>query len=164
MPGQEVQADQFELLISALEKSGYTHYEISNFAREGHMAKHNTNYWRRIPFVGIGPSAHSFSGNGRRWNIRNNALYIKRLEEGDAFHDGEMIDERTAANEMIMTGLRTMWGIDPKEMPMRFDREQLNVIRAYKAQGALRKVEERLVLTPQGRLLADRIASDLFFI
>ena len=164
IPSNEVQAKQFELLVKELRSHDYLQYEISNFAQKGHLARHNTNYWKRVSYIGIGPSAHSFLGHQRRWNIANNARYIHAINAGEAYWEQEEIDSRTAANEQIMTGLRTMWGVDIAALKIPFSVAQQETIMRYSEQGSLKIQPDRLVLTPQGRLLADRIASDLFFL
>lgn len=164
LPSNEAQAEQLETLVSILSASAYLQYEISNFAQNDHFAKHNTNYWRRVQYLGIGPSAHSFIGSERRWNVANNVRYIQGVQNNGTYWEQEIIDERTASNERIMTGLRTMWGVDLNSLGSTFNDEQMDTIARYSKRGLLELSPERLVLTPQGRLLADRIASDLFFI
>jgi oxygen-independent coproporphyrinogen-3 oxidase len=164
VPDDHVQAQQLEILTSVLGDQEYLHYEVSNFAKEGHLAKHNTNYWKRLPYIGIGPSAHSFNGSTRRWNISNNGQYIRSLNNAEVYWEEEEIDDRAATNEMIMTGLRTQWGIDPQALPITLTNQQQKTVQRYISSGSLLIQQDRLVLTAEGRMIADRIASDLFII
>lgn len=104
-------AEQFDILRKLLSGKGFEHYEISNFAKKGYHSRHNTLYWQNIPYLGLGPSAHSFKNNRRSWNIANNSLYMKKLSSGD-FYDEELLSDKDIYNEKIMTGLRTSRGIN----------------------------------------------------
>jgi oxygen-independent coproporphyrinogen-3 oxidase len=104
-------AEQFKILRCELLKNNFLHYEISNFAKKNYLSIHNTNYWKNIAYLGLGPSAHSFQNNKRRWNISNNSIYIKNLNNNKYFEE-EILSNTDLFNEMIMTGLRTMWGVD----------------------------------------------------
>ena len=124
--GQQVPMDdtqgaaQFTQLMDALTTAGFVHYEISNFARPGNEARHNSNYWRGIPYIGLGPSAHSFDGETRQWNVRNNAQYIKAIQAGRVPYEREVLTAADQLNEYIMTSLRTMWGLDLEVVETRF--------------------------------------------
>ncbi|MBP6573092.1 MAG: radical SAM family heme chaperone HemW [Flavobacteriales bacterium] len=157
----EDQAQQFELLQQRLAAAGYVHYEISNFGKPGHFSRHNTSYWQGVPYVGIGPSAHSFDGAVRRWNMANNSRYIAGVNAGEVYWEEERPTEAQQANERIMTGLRTMWGIDLAHLPDLAPPTERTVQR-YVDSGHLVRDANRIVLTKAGKLLADRIASDLF--
>ncbi len=111
-PDEETSSKQFLIGSDFLEDNGYTHYEISNFALHDNFSKHNTAYWRGIPYLGLGPSAHSFDGTSRYWNIANNSKYIKLIEAGQRFTEMEKISRTNSFNEYLMIHLRTMWGID----------------------------------------------------
>ncbi len=104
--------EQYHLLVDKLQQSGYQHYEISNFARPGFISRHNSAYWKGKKYLGVGPSAHSFNGKIRRWNIAKNTSYINFVNQGSVYHEQEVLDNRTHFHEYLMTSLRTMWGTD----------------------------------------------------
>lgn len=162
-------AAQMSMLIDTLTSSGFEHYEISNFAKPGHYAKHNTNYWRGVHYLGIGPSAHSFDGNSRSWNIANNAKYTAGISAGNETWETEQLSTEDRFNEYIMTSLRTMWGIDLVQVRQTFDPEIHSKLHEaaslFIERGDVKLHEERyLRLTPSGKLLADHIASELFLV
>src|SRR5690606_37350715 len=115
-------------LVSTLEENGYEQYEISNFAKEGRYSQHNSNYWRHIPYLGIGPSAHSFNGTTRQFNISNNAHYLKSILQNEVPFQSEELDNKNLANEHLMIGLRTKWGCNLKliEEKYGYDIKELN--------------------------------------
>lgn len=160
------QARQFILLMQWLEAAGYDHYEISNFSIPGKKSRHNTAYWQGKSYYGFGPSAHSFNGTDTRsWNIANNALYIQSLSKNIISSEKEILTPVQRLNEYIMTGLRTMEGIDLLYIQEIFGAQQVNRI----VQDARRYMNEKVVLenntlrlTPTGKLFADGIAADLF--
>ena len=162
MPGDDDQAAQFERLMERTAKAGLVHYEISNFGREGHFSRHNTSYWNGTPYLGIGPSAHSFSGGHRRWNVANNARYLKAVTEGAAYWQEEQLTPAQRTNEILLTGLRTMWGVALAELPIDVMKQNALLVKHYIERGELLHEHDRLVLTRAGRNFADRIASDLF--
>jgi oxygen-independent coproporphyrinogen-3 oxidase len=163
----DVQADQFLSGISILESAGYEHYEISSFARPGGRSRHNSSYWQSKKYLGLGPSAHSFDGINRRWNISNNALYIKGVMTGQGYSDSEFLQPRDLLNEYIMTSLRTREGLDLSQVCMRFgddkgkslEEQALTYIRLNRMENR----DGKLVLTGDGKLFADGIAAALFF-
>lgn len=159
-------ASQFEILMEYAATMGYEHYEISNFAKPGHYALHNTNYWRGLPYLGIGPSAHSYNGNSRRWNISNNALYIKNIFENIAVHEEEQLTSIQHLNEYIMTSLRTMWGCDLEKISKQWGDDFAGVIEKSSNQFQERKwllqQEKKLILTNAGKLFADKVAAEMF--
>lgn len=161
----QLAAEQFELLVNTFEQNGLEQYEISNFARNGMYAKHNTSYWQGEPYLGVGPSAHSFNGKSRQWNIANNPKYLKFIEEGSVPFEIEILSKSDRVNELIMTGLRTKWGVNLNEILKinpKFIELQKNIIEAYITDGKLHSAAGKLLLTKEGRLYADGIASDLF--
>lgn len=167
-PDNEQAAAQFEILMEALRNAGYDHYEISNFARPGQYAVHNTNYWRGDHYIGLGPSAHSFNGSSRQWNVANNALYLKDLlTDRKVPFEVEQLSFEDRLNEYIMTSLRTMWGADLKQVEKEFGSDVaaslLHNSEEYLEKGWMVHREDKLVLTNPGKLLADRIASGLFY-
>jgi len=158
---------QYLQLIHSLTTAGYDHYEISNFAKPSKYAVHNTNYWMSVPYLGLGPSAHSYQPTFRQWNINNNAKYIKSISKGVIPSEREQTKYADQFNEYIMTRLRTMWGVDLNELNNRFSSElnnvQKNIAKYIKSQHVLLE-DNHYRLTPKGKLLADGIASDLFLI
>lgn len=162
LPADGEQAAQFGHLIARMEASGLVQYEISNFGKEGHFAMHNTNYWRGVPYLGIGPAAHSFNGVRRRWNVANNVRYADTVEKGACHWEEETLTPVQQLNERLFTGLRTMWGVGLAELGDRFLQDNAKAIGRYLALDELQVRDGRLMLTPKGRHFADRIASDLF--
>ncbi len=162
------QAEQFEILLQMLEEAGYEQYEISSFARPGFRSKHNSSYWQGKPYYGFGPSAHSFDGNTkRRWNIANNALYQKSIENNTLPFEEETLTPTQQLNEYIMISLRTMEGIHLSVVKDRFGKDKADAINNMSAtfisQQLMAKDDQHLVLTKRGKFLADGIAADLFF-
>lgn len=162
MPVDQDQSAQFDRTIERMELAGLEHYEISNFGRPGHHARHNTSYWEGVPYLGIGPSAHSFNGITRRWNVANNAVYARSVREGLPFHGSETLTPAQRTNERLMTGLRTAKGVDPAKLEVDALRINAADLQRHMANGLLDMRDGRLVLTRAGRHFADRIASDLF--
>ncbi|SDF15373.1 oxygen-independent coproporphyrinogen-3 oxidase [Chitinophaga filiformis] len=160
-------ARHFEMLMQWTTKAGYEHYEISNFALPGWHSRHNSSYWQSQPYLGLGPSAHSFNGHSRQWNIANNALYIKSLEQNTIPFELEELTPTMMLNEYIMTTLRTSQGCLLPVVAKRFGVDTrdtlLKMARPIIDKGWMVLKEDALVLTPEGRLFADGIASDLFF-
>ncbi len=156
------QAAQFGHGIARLATAGLMQYEISNFGREGHFAKHNTSYWQGVPYLGIGPSAHSFNGTQRRWNVANNVRYADGVENGATYWEEETLTPNQRINEGVLTGLRTMWGVELASLGETFRKTNQAVIQRYLALEELEIRDGRLILTQKGKNFADRIASDLF--
>ena len=161
----EDQARQFLLLMDWTASAGYEHYEISNFALPGKRSRHNSSYWQGKTYLGLGPSAHSFNGVSREWNLANNAKYI--AAEGSAIAELEVLTPTQQLNEYIMISLRTSEGCNLGEVIRRFGAAAARQLEkdadAYILTGKMRKVDGRLQLTREGKLLADGIASELFF-
>jgi len=160
------QARQFLLLMDWLNAAGYEHYEISNFSLPGHRSRHNTSYWQGKPYLGLGPSAHSYNGVSiREWNIANNALYIDAV--GLPPSEKEQLTPTQQLNEYIMISLRTMEGTDLAYVAERFGADKAADLQSraarYIREGKLSAANSRLVLSKEGKLLADGIAADLFF-
>src|SRR5215204_2169964 len=160
---QEKQAEQFLLLMQWLEDAGYEHYEISNFAKHGFRSRHNSSYWQGKNYLGIGPSAHSFNGKSRQWNISNNNIYIESLEKNHIPFEKEILTQSQKANEYIMTSLRTMEGLDINKIPEAMSHELWATSKKFIQSGKLTLKENKLLLTKEGKLFADGIAADLFF-
>jgi len=164
--GNSEQSEQFLTLIEELAKYGFEQYEISNFARDAAYSKHNTNYWLGVQYVGIGPSAHGFSGNKRYWNIANNAQYMKQIEADILPETVEDLTKRDQFNELIMIGLRTKWGVDKRRLIAlcAISEDWITEKNRFVADGLMVETKTHLVLTVEGRLRADAIASDLFLV
>ncbi|GAB2591405.1 radical SAM family heme chaperone HemW [Spirosoma areae] len=159
-------ADHFEELTRALTGAGYAQYEISNFARKGQYARHNTAYWQRRPYLGIGPSAHSYNGHSRQYNIANNARYIADIQKLILPAEIEQLTRADQVNEYILTGLRTQWGCSLTELNALlgadFAHSQTRDLAAMYASGWLTRTNDQLTLTEAGKLFADRVAATLF--
>lgn len=164
----EQQSEQFEILIKTLKGHGFDHYEISNFAVPGFISKHNSNYWRGISYLGVGPSAHSYNGKSRSWNIANNPNYIKLLqkEQREKFdwYEEEHLTPENIYNESLLIGLRTSWGVDLKALSevLELDSDFSKKVKQYEAKGWLFQSNEHMILTESGRHWADAIAEDFF--
>lgn len=165
---EELSARQFEQMIVYLNANHYEQYEISNFARNGHYARHNSSYWKRRPYLGVGPSAHSFNGISRQYNIANNALYIKSIQAGILSFESETLTVFDQVNDYLLTSLRTIWGCDLgviKEISgIDLPEIQKSYFTAFFEKEWIRISDNVLFLTPKGKLFADRIASDLFLV
>lgn len=163
---EQLAAAQFEQLTTALTDAGYEHYEISNFARPGQYARHNTAYWQRRPYLGVGPSAHSYNGVSRQYNIANNARYIGDIRQGVLPATIEKLTTADQVNEYLLTGLRTQWGCSIAELDAllgnNFTRQLQSELTELYQTGWLRRDGDRLRLTPAGKLFADRVAATLF--
>jgi oxygen-independent coproporphyrinogen III oxidase len=163
---QHIQALQFDILINELEKAGFEHYEISNFAKPGYRSKHNSSYWQGKSYLGLGPSAHSFDGCSRQWNISNNALYITSIEKDIIPFEAETLTAEQQLNEYVMTSLRTMEGCSLQKIKMNWGNDVAQKIKdiaqKYVREEQLILKEEHLILTKKGKFLADGIAADLF--
>ena len=163
VPGDdEAVSAQFDHLMARMKATGLVHYEISNFGLPGHFSRHNSSYWEGVPYLGIGPSAHSFSGTTRRWNVAHNARYAAAVEKGGPFSETETLSPVQRTNELLLTGLRTHRGVQLDALPVDIRPRNEQRIVHYVAQGLARLEGGRLVLTERGRHFADRIAMELF--
>ena len=159
----EKQSEQFLLLMQWMEEAGYEHYEISNFAKPGWRSRHNSSYWSGKNYLGIGPSAHSFNGTERQWNISNNKIYIESINKEIIPFEKEVLTPVQKLNEYIMTSLRTMEGLKLERLN-EADADKLKAAsRKFIDSGLMRSESNSLILTKEGRLLADGMAADLFF-
>ena len=157
------QSEQFLLLMQWLAEAGYEHYEISNFAKPGFRSVHNSSYWQQQKYLGFGPSAHSFDGNARWWNIANNHAYIQSINNGTGAIEREELSQVQKLNEYIMTSLRTMEGLDLSVMNEARGLELRAASKKYIETGLIKLEGNFAKLTNEGKLLADGIAADLFF-
>ncbi|MEP7110845.1 MAG: radical SAM family heme chaperone HemW [Ferruginibacter sp.] len=164
---EDVQAEQFMLLMDRMDQSGYEHYEISNFAKPGMRSKHNSSYWQGKNYYGFGPSAHAYDGISRRWNIANNALYIRSLQNNCIPFEEELLTKTQRLNEYIMTSLRTMEGMDLEKVKKEFGEKYSEALAVnsdkYTKTHKLQNIDSKLILTKDGKLFADGIAAELFF-
>lgn len=170
---EEHAARQFEMLQAAMWAQGYIQYEISNFARPGNFAVHNSSYWKGEPYLGLGPSAHSYNGESRQWNVANNAKYLRALQDLPGFEnlasllcEIERLSPADRYNEYVMTGLRTIWGVDLKrlrQMGAEYERHFLQHLQPFLDNGQAEREGDTVRLTDAGKFLADGIAAAVFF-
>ena len=164
----EVQAEHFEIIVDYLNNIGFEHYEISNFAKPGNRSKHNSSYWKGIPYIGLGPSAHSYNGTGRQWNVANNALYIQSLEKRELTFEIEQLDQAAQYNEYMMISLRCIEGFDLKHIESSFGKaygeHTQSVIQKLEAQDVLEQTNNGYCLNKSAKFLADGIASEFFIV
>ena len=157
-------ASQFNILIEKAGSAGFIQYEISNFGKPGYFSIHNSNYWKQVSYLGLGPSAHSFNGYSRQWNIRDLKGYIKSVYAGKCFFEREELDTKKRFNEYVMTSLRTMWGIDLEYVETMFEKEGydyvINLAGKFRDYGLMKLEKNSLVLTNQGKLISDNIISE----
>ena len=167
-PKDEVAEEHFQILIKTLESKGFIHYELSNFGKENYFSKNNSAYWLGKKYIGIGPSAHSYDGIYRSWNVSNNAIYLKSLGENKLPNEIEILSKSDRYNEYIMTGLRTIWGVSLDRIEKEFGNEYLDYLqkqsRKFLKDNLLFIENKILKPTPKGKFLTDGIASDLFMI
>lgn len=168
LPHEDVTSVQFDVLVSTLQENGFEQYEISNFSKIGHNSKHNSSYWKQKHFLGVGPSAHSFNGKTRHWNVSNNGRYIKGANEDNWVAEEEVLDEKTRYNEYIMTSLRTSWGVNLDFLKQNFESKFVSHFvkesKQFVIANSLIQNGKNFTLSQQGKLLADGIASDLFWV
>ena len=160
--------EQFNILVEELEKANFVNYELSNFGKEGFFSKNNSAYWQGKFYLGIGPSAHSFDGKGRGWNVRNNTMYIKAIQQGELPIERETLSKTDRYNEYIMTGLRTMWGVDLEKIKSDFGIKYYDYLllqsEKYREEDLLYIEDAKLKTTQKGKFLSDGISSDLFML
>ncbi|MBY0476860.1 MAG: radical SAM family heme chaperone HemW [Chitinophagaceae bacterium] len=162
----EQQSRQFLFLMDYMQQAGFEHYEISNFAKPGHRSKHNSSYWHGAHYLGLGPSAHSYNGNSRQWNVANNQQYIQSLSKNIIPFEKEELTKTQQLNEYVMTSLRLLEGCDLEFVQDQFGEAEAIRLKAssntFQQMKWLTEINNHLVLTREGKLFADRIASDLF--
>lgn len=165
---EEVSVSLFTSLIDRLTANGYLHYEISNFARPGMISRHNSSYWTGKKYLGAGPSAHSYNGESRQWNVSSLPAYIRGIESGSPEVEVEELDINTRYNDFIITGLRTMWGVNLTEIQGQFGNDKLIYCQKqaapYLKQGLLIEKDATLTLSRNGIFISDSIMSDLLWV
>ncbi|SKB92298.1 radical SAM family heme chaperone HemW [Dyadobacter psychrophilus] len=163
---EEYAAQQFEILVKTLAENGYEQYEISNFARNGHYSLHNSSYWKQKPYLGVGPSAHSYNGVSREYNVSNNARYVEAIQKQIIPATLETLTPADQTNEYLLTGLRTKWGVNKEKLELLSGNSFYSVHRAdlekLSEKNWIREDAANWYLTDSGKLFADRISSDLF--
>jgi oxygen-independent coproporphyrinogen III oxidase len=167
-PKDEVASAHFQILVEMLESNGFVHYELSNFGKENYFSKNNSAYWLGKKYIGIGPSAHSYNGISRSWNVANNAIYLKSIQENKLPSETEILSKTDCYNEYIMTGLRTIWGVSLEKIENQFGIDYLD----YLTKQAQKFLDDELLFienkilkpTKKGKFLCDGIASDLFYL
>ncbi len=162
---EDTSTSMFTLLGNVCRAHGFIHYEISNFAQEGHISRHNSSYWKQVPYLGLGPSAHSFDRRSRQWNVSDVKKYISSVNNGEVPFVREELDRLTIFNEYVMTSLRTMWGIDLTHVEKFYDKELhdylVNLSGKYIRYGLMKREKNTLVLTDQGKMISDNIIAEL---
>lgn len=162
---EDTSVELFRILCEEMQKAGYEHYEISNFALSGFRSRHNSAYWHEVPYLGCGPGAHSFDGDSREWNVSSLPKYIETLEQGQRNYEQETLDKDTRYNEFIMTRLRTCEGFSLSDLQQRFGQAYhdycLHLATPYMRQGLLLQKENTLRLSREGIFVSDDIISDL---
>ena len=166
IPSDENSEAQFILLQEMAQLNGFRHYEISNFGKPNFYALHNTNYWKGASYLGVGPGAHSFEPGIRKWNISNNPIYMKAIENNELPLETETLSLNNQFNEFIMTGLRTEWGVNVKEIEQRFGNSYVvhlhKHLQTHLALGRIVFENQCYILSKEGKFLADGISSDAF--
>ncbi len=159
-------AHHFEMLMKAMEDKGFLHYEISNYCRPGHIARHNTAYWQGAAYLGLGPSAHSYNGQSRQWNVSGIREYLDSISNKTFPEDHEVLSTGQKYNEYVMTSLRTMWGCKTGEIILKFGQDYSDyftgIAESWIEKGCMERNNDTYTLSAKGKLLADGIASDLF--
>ena len=167
-PDEGIAHTHFMMLIERLKEEGFIHYELSNFSKPGFFSKNNSAYWLGKSYLGIGPSAHSFNGKTRSWNVANNSLYIKKLQESILPSEMEELTRSDRYNEYIMTGLRTIWGVDVERVSIEFGvvfkEHLLKTAQRFLDKELMQYSNGILTITNEGKFLSDGIASDLFWL
>ena len=165
---EEETQEHFNVLYKILLEAGFDCYEISNFGKPGYFSKNNSAYWQQKKYMGIGPSAHSFDGQRRGWNINNNPKYVKAIENAELPMETEVLTTRDKYNEYIMTGLRTVWGVSLNRIQNEFGGKYKEYLilqsEKFRNQGLLNLDSDILSTTTKGKFLADGIAADLFMV
>ena len=164
----KITVEHFNTLVEIANENNFVHYEISNFGKEGFFSNHNSAYWKNKHYLGVGPSAHSFNGISRQWNVASNKHYIKKVNENDSYFEVEQLSNTQQYNEYIFTALRTIWGVELDYISNLFGHEALNYFKKqiinWENNGKIKQEKNTYTLTKKGKLYADAIASDLFIV
>ena len=164
----KITVEHFNTLLEVASENNFVHYEISNFGKEGFFSEHNTAYWENKHYLGVGPSAHSFNGNSRQWNVSSNKQYIDKLKEDVSYFALEQLSNNQQYNEYIFISLRTIWGVNLDYVNNQFGKEALENFKKqvikWENKGKIKQYEGTYILTKNGKLFADAIASDLFIV
>jgi oxygen-independent coproporphyrinogen-3 oxidase len=167
-PKDEVAEAHFKILVETLESNDFIHYELSNFGKENYFSKNNSAYWLGKKYLGIGPSAHSYDGISRSWNVSNNSIYLKSLEENKLPNETEILSKTDRYNEYVMTGLRTIWGVSLDRIEKEFGNSYLDYLQKQSQKflnDDLLFIDDNILKpTQKGKFLTDGIASDLFLV
>lgn len=165
---EEESENQFNILTRICTKNGFIQYEISNFCKDGYYSVHNTNYWKQQPYLGLGPSAHSYRGETRQWNVSDLSEYLKSLDKNEIPFTREMLTARDLYNEYVMTSLRTMWGINLDFVEENINKESRdylnNLATRFVKYGMITRNGNQLLLTDQGKMISDNIISELMMV
>jgi len=164
----KITVEHFNTLVEIATENKFVHYEISNFGKEGLFSNHNSAYWKNKHYLGVGPSAHSFNGGSRQWNVASNKQYIEKVNEDETYFEVEQLSNAQQYNEYIFTALRTIWGVELDYIDNQFGQEALNYFKKqvinWENKGRIKQKEGTYTLSKQGKLYADAIASDLFIV
>lgn len=167
-PKDDIAQEHFQILVDVLQENGFVHYELSNFGKENYFSRNNSAYWLGKKYLGIGPSAHSYDGISRSWNIANNSIYLKEIQIDKLPSEVEILTKQDQYNEYVMTGLRTIWGISLNKIESEFGNDFLEYLLKQAEKfllDDLLSIEENILKTTRkGKFLADGIASDLFML
>jgi oxygen-independent coproporphyrinogen-3 oxidase len=165
-PNDDEASRHFEILLEEIKLAGWENYEVSNFCKAGNYSKHNTAYWQNVKYLGIGPSAHSFDGKSRHWNVRSNKEYIQKIQAGESVSESEELSTKDLVNEALLTGLRTKWGVNLAEVMEQYEYDiaatNQTQIMEWQQKDWLEMKDGVLRLRADGFLFADYIASELF--
>jgi oxygen-independent coproporphyrinogen-3 oxidase len=165
---EQLASDHFDILVEETKKNGLVHYEISNFGKPNYYSKHNTSYWQGKQYLGVGPSAHSFKGKERSWNVSNNAKYINSIQDEIFPREVEILSINDQFNEYVMTGLRTIWGVSLDKVEQEYGETYkihlINGVEGYERMGLLEINNNIVIATKKGKFLVDGIASELFMV
>jgi oxygen-independent coproporphyrinogen-3 oxidase len=158
----------YEILIEEAQKNNFIQYEISNFAKESYFSKHNSSYWLQKEYLGLGPSAHSYNGAKREWNISDLKLYIEKIEKSEQFWETELLDSKSKYNDYIITSLRTLWGTDLNFIKKEFGEKYYNFCvsnsKEHLERSFLKLIDNKLILTDSAKFISDSIIEDLFYL
>ena len=164
----KITVEHFNTLLEIATENKFVHYEISNFGKEGFFSNHNSAYWKNKHYLGVGPSAHSFNGSSRQWNVASNRQYIEKLNEDETYFEVEQLSNAQQYNEYIFTALRTIWGVELYYIDNQFGEEALNYFKKqiinWENKGKIKQKKGTYTLSKEGKLYADAIASDLFIV